>query len=158
MYSEILIKFPSDGTSEVFVFKEEMLLFSMKRKFHAGSKITAEIYQNEKLLVKVWNFAFMLKITEQHLDNKILIKNNNLLFSKILIGNNEVIVRENPLYFVNRHISTILCNSKVVGKVRIKKILDWDGITLVVSMADATAGIESDIILAYLLTCLNLNI
>ena len=158
MPSTLTIQLPNNVNSEVYVYKENELIVTMKRRFLLGSKIKAEIYQNDTLLVKCSSFLFTLKIEEQNLTNEINIKSHNLFFSEFDMGDDNIVVKSNLLYFLNKKWATISLNSKNVAKVKLKKILDSKGITLELNCFEDQQDKEFEILLSVLLTILHLNI
>jgi hypothetical protein len=158
MNSIIDIKFPNNVNSDVYVYKDGKMILLMKRKFLFGSKVIAEIYENNKMVVKSSNFMCNLKIIDQNLENKIEIKRSNIFITKFQIAGNKIEIKENLLYFINTKMSKIYWNSKNVGQVKIKKILDFNGINLEINLNQNLKGKEFEIIISFLLTTLHLNI
>ncbi len=158
MSSNISIKLTNNVNSEVYVYKDGKIILTMKRKFLFGSKIKAEIYENDKLLIKFSDFMLNLKIIEQNLANIIKIKNHNLFFSEFEIGEDKILIKSNLLYFLNKRMSKIYLNSKIVAKVNLKKIFDSNGINLEIDFTENQSQKEFEIIVSVLLTSLHLNI
>jgi hypothetical protein len=155
----ILIKFPTDGTSRISVYKDEKVLLFVDRKFCFGSKIKAEFYQDGSKIAVVTNVIFSIKIIFQAFNTKIKNYKNGLFSSIFVVNNDKIKVLENPLYFLYpKYYSKIYWNNILIANVEMQKIIDFRGITLEIKFDTNDDDIQYYSIISYLMTCLNVNI
>lgn len=155
----IIIKFPTNGTSQISVYKEDKLYLTVARKFYFGSKIKGEFFQEEKKIAIVSIFVSRIKIIFQKFDCRIKVYKNRLFSSTFKIDNDEIKIIENPLYFLYpKFYSKIYWNKELVGTVEMQKVLDFKGITLNLKFNTSDDKIKYYSIISYLMTCLNINI
>lgn len=156
----VVIKFPSDGTSRVSVYKENEIRLIVDRKFIFGSKIMGDFYKQGRKIATVKSLFFGLRIYFQDFEKKITVRNNNLFFSTFIVDNDKIKITNNLIYFLYpKFFSKIYWNNQLVANVSIKKLLDIDGITLEVKFKEQyDDDVQYYSIILYLMTSLNLNI
>ncbi|WP_310557552.1 hypothetical protein [Flavobacterium sp.] len=155
----ITIEFPTNGTSQIVVYKGSILFLTVARKFYFGSKIKGEFFQEEKKIAIVSIFFSRIKIIFQEFDCCIKVYKNRLFSTNFKIDNDEIKIVENPLYFLHsKFYSKIYWNNQLVGTVEMQKILDFKGVTLKLKFNTTDDKIQYYSIISYLTTCLNINI
>ena len=155
----IIINFPSDGTSKVFAYKNDNVIFHVDRKFYFGSKIKGKFYENEKLLAETTDFFLKIKIISQDLESKITVVNNNLLFTNFMIDNDKLKIIQNPLYFLYpKFYSKMYWNGNLVATISMIKLFNFEGVSLKVIFNSEDSRIEYYSTILYLMTCLTTNL
>lgn len=158
----IYIKIPLDEEESITIHKNEELLYQInrKRKYYLGFKITGEFFDKEKKIAVVTNSFQLVKILFQDLENKIQVMSSRWLFySKFKVGNNEVKIVDNPLYFIYpKFYSKIYWDNRFIANVSLQKV-GFESITLKI---DFKANNDREVVyyptLIYAMTCININV
>jgi len=158
----IYIKVPISNIGSISVYEDDELLFRINRNFYFGFKVTGEFFEKDEKIAVVTNSFLSIKILFQDLESTIKVLSSNYLFySKFKVGENEIKIIDNPLYFIYPKIySKILWNNKLIANVSLKKLIDMGGAELQVKFIseNCNRNIKYITVLIYLMTCININI
>jgi hypothetical protein len=158
----IYIKIPISNIGSVLVYENDKLLFRINRYFSFGFKVTGEVFEKDKKIAVVTNSFLSIKVLFQDIESNIKVLSSYFPFySKFKVGNNEIKIIDNPLYFISPKIySKILWNDKLIANVSLKRLIDMEGIELQVKLIseDCSRDAKYYVILIYLMTCININV
>jgi|GEM_PF-6215993 len=158
---KVRVHFPNNEDSTVFVYKQDQLFLTMKRKFHIGSKKTGKIYSNDELIFEVSDFLLGLKIKHQSIGANVKVLGRGFYNSVFSINNADLLkIKDNIFYiFYKKYFSKIYWNSILIANVSLCKILDPDGVSLEVIFVDDVDEEKQFVsLVCYLASALNLNI
>lgn len=152
------INIPTDGTSRINVFENDELLYHVERKKYLFTGKNDFFINNEKVAT-IKTYIISLKIKFQRFDKKI----SNCIFIPFVsfcqIDKDKIIIIDNPLFIIFPwYYSLIFFNNKLVAKVKIKSLLDIEGVNLVMNFKTDDKEIKFYSTMTYLMTCLHTNI
>lgn len=160
----IEIVIPNFG--DISIYRDKILILLVKRSVDLKGKVTCEYYYNNELFLKTVSYkALFWKLKIDNLTQSFNIKeirNNGFEFfkSEYEINNNIVKVKDNPLYFLNKRMSTLFFNNSKIATVTLKNnfgVGKSGSFTQIVNFTTSDEDIIQQCLICYAISCNILN-
>jgi hypothetical protein len=154
----IVVKIPSDGTSRISVYENDNLFCYINRKKYLFTGLS-EFYINQEKIAIVKSLLFSIKIKFQNFEFKISKNRDFPFYINFSVNNNKIIIIDNPFFLILPwYSSMIYWNNNLVAIVKLKKVLDIEGITFLIDFKTDNEEVKYYTTITYLMTCLHTNI